>query len=199
MKLTSEFGINVFVMKPDFVTRGLRTLVCRRLRDGGFSILASRRKRLSRSEVAYWYQLEFERDFPLGAADPRAQPHIDYLVSGDCWALLVQHKSLLGASLFDFSRQVRGTHYLPRECEPGSLRFDLRDPNLNSIEYVTIDNLYFEPIPRNGIHCATSEVELAKCINIFFSDLWVGGIFNTQSHITSCGAPLQMNSKGLSM
>ena len=168
--ISAELGLNIFVLKPDFVMRQLEEIIKGILETHGFSIISQRTKTLSDKEVCFLYEWEFNRDFPLGASDVFAQPHIDYMTSGPSIALLVSHHHVKGKELFQLSRELRGDHFLPRECKPGSMRYDLRDQVYDTQTYLRRDGFFLEPVPKNGIHCALNDEEMRRCELLFFSE-----------------------------
>lgn len=168
-RISSELGMNIFVLKPDFVMRQLETVVRGILETHGFAVISQRTKTLNDEEVCFLYEWEFNRDFPFGAADIFAQPHISYMTSGPSIALLVLHHHAKGMELFQLSRELRGDHFLPRECKPGSIRYDLRDKHFDTQIYNRKDGFFLEPVPKNGIHCALNDEELRKCTILYYS------------------------------
>ena len=105
---TTNPQLNIFVVKPDGVRRGLCPQIEDDLRQKGFRILARKKKLLNAGEVREFYLSSFRRDFPSGEWDIRTEPHVDAYTSGEMFAYLVQRPGTSGQQLYDLCKLVRG-------------------------------------------------------------------------------------------
>jgi len=161
----------IFILKPDAHKRDLVNEIINKLRGFGFSVLAKKTRKLSSEEVKNIYKKTFERDYDLGANDPRAEKAIRYMTSGLCVGLLLHHKEKRGSNLFSFSRRVKGTSWIPDKCEPNSIRYKLRDISFDDYCPEFNDGYLKGAFPENLLHSVDNELEQIKFFDLFFQDL----------------------------
>jgi|GEM_PF-251410 len=169
--------INIFMLKPDGVSRGLDDIIKKELIKSGFRILAFEKKNLTTEEIKKLYLTSFRRDYPLGENDERAIPHIEFMQKNASLAFLVEHPTLEKEELYLQSRKLRGDTWLPWKCNPESIRFryfsgDIIEPIFNSNMHL------LTPPPNNVIHATLSDEEFDNAFEVFFKNI-------TDEHIYS--------------
>lgn len=173
IKLPIDQQTEIFMIKPDGFKRNLESPIIEMLRRFGFSVLCRKEKILSKDEIKRIYQTTFERDYPEGVNDPRANKHINSLQSAPCIGFLVRHKTLTRPNLYEYSKKIRGESWLPIKCSIDSIRYQLRNFDFDNYQPIySEDRFLLNQVPENVIHASLTDEELENIYHVFFKDFF---------------------------
>ena len=129
------------IIKPDAVAKNVIGEILTRFEKSGLRIVAAKMQRLSRDEVANFYEVHKERSF-FGEL-------LDFMTSGP---VLVQ--VLEGENAVSKNRELMGATF-PKNAVKGTIRADFCDPNGDQSE--------------NAVHGSDSAENAKLEIALFFS------------------------------
>jgi nucleoside-diphosphate kinase len=137
----------LIILKPDAVERNLEEKIVKRYKDAGLEIVARKELTASTELLRNHYSAHVQKPF---------YPNLEkFMSSGHVVAMVFK-----GESAISVARKVTGATN-PSEADPGTVRADFRDKNLQGEDAIT----------KNMVHASATKEEAEKEIRLWFPKL----------------------------
>ena len=160
MQSSGEVG-TFFLVKPDALRRGLAAPIVARLESSGFVIASRALVRLRAADVEELYGPHTFSKFTGDRLEMIRRNTLAYLGEAECLYLPATMRG--EGDVFRRSNDLKGVHYAPERCPPGSIRRDFRDAIMTSDVFLCgMEALVIPMIDRvvpNLIHCPAHVAE----------------------------------------
>jgi len=119
-----------FLLKPDCLRRGIINDCYNKLISAGFIVEKSFLINLDPRIIKSLYYPFTLANCPNQFREMKEDHIVKYLSSGLIAYIKVclNKEIFIKSSIFEFARKIQGEDYYPEQCEPGSIRYDFRDP-----------------------------------------------------------------------